>query len=541
MPRPVREDNPRHLIRGEPMEISVRPTLKLAGAALSASTIALAVGVAPPPDIWHPQHNERIAVQAAVPAQPPMSLTASDLRLMAAAQALVLDPTPTLVSTPSLIALANAIDNAYEAIEPWVRYGFEVASDVVAWIPWVGIFANQIMVVYNFAESLINSGVFNSTDWLRGDGSALKNVADWVVDLGLAVVWLGIDEVGAWIPLPPIGFYPPRPPAADLPEGFLGDAVVGASHLLADVSNGIWNIWEPIRGGIDRTVGAVSDLLDAVSWVPFVPLINVELTAGWDLIAGGVDALTGFAHDMINAGDQFVTDAIHGAGLVAAIINAFDNTVNSIADRAGQAWQAVVDWVQAQVDFFLAPFGAAVEQAPPPIVETADPQNSRQSLTLSAAVTVGSTDDAVTADRMGAEASGSAEGAVPDTVDLSQPPEETAEEQPVPDEDVTMPDAGTVPVPAADGAPIEEVGPADDDILGEVGEGTLDEADDGGTVEETSGTKDAGDDVEATEDAEPATETTAPDSPRARGSSADPGAQAPPGGAEAAGGARDAA
>ncbi|MFX8770631.1 hypothetical protein ABTM91_20995, partial [Acinetobacter baumannii] len=76
-------------------------------------------------------------------------------------------------------------------------------------------------------------------------------------------------------------------------------------------------------------VGVASDVLDAVSWIPFVPLINFEVTEGWDLIAGGIDALTGFAHDMIDAGDQFVTDTLQGDGLIAAIVNAFDNTVLS--------------------------------------------------------------------------------------------------------------------------------------------------------------------------------------------------------------------
>ncbi len=216
-----------------------------------------------------------------------------------------------------------------------------MAASIVAWIPWVGIFAGQIMVIYNFVESLINSGVVNTTDWLRGEGSVLKNVADWVVDLGYALVWLAIDEIGAWIPLPPFDWYPPYPPAADLPEGFLGGAVVAASHLLADISNGIWNLWDPIRGGIDWAVNGVSELLNAVSWIPFVPLIDFEITEGWTLIATEIDALVGFAHDMINAGDQFVADTIEGDGLIAAVINATNNTLESIGTRGGDAIQAL--------------------------------------------------------------------------------------------------------------------------------------------------------------------------------------------------------
>ena len=340
------------------MKLSVRSSLTTGIAAACAGCIALSTSVSPLPD-----HKVSAAAIYTAPlraaTQPSSPLSMSDVRLLAAVQALRTHGTaPTIAPVPGLTSTADAIDDLYVAIEQWVRYGFEVAADVIAWIPWVGIFANQIMVVYNFVESLINSGVFNTTDWFRGEGSILKNVADWVVDLGLAVVWLGIDEVGAWVPLPPLGWYPPRPPAADLPEGGLGDTVVGASHLLADVSNAIWDVWVPIRGGIDWAVGAASGLLDTVSWIPFVPLIDFEMTEGWSLIAGEIDALTGFAHDMIDAGDQFVTDTLQGDGLIAAIINATSNTFQSIGTRGGEAIQALVDWVNAQIDFFFSPFGA---------------------------------------------------------------------------------------------------------------------------------------------------------------------------------------
>jgi hypothetical protein len=188
-----------------------------------------------------------------------------------------------------------------------------------------------------------------------------------VVDLGYALVWLAIDEVGAWIPLPPINWWPKRPPTADVPGGFLGDAVVAGSHLLADVSNGIWNLWDPIRGGIDWAVNGVSELLNAVSWIPFVPLIDFEITEGWTLIATEIDALVGFAHDMINAGDQAVTDTLQGDGLIAAVINATNNTLESIGTRGGDAIQALVDWVNGQIQYFLDPFTPDGSSADPAV------------------------------------------------------------------------------------------------------------------------------------------------------------------------------
>lgn len=260
---------------------------------------------------------------------------------------------PLLVTTPGLINLANFIDDAYVWIEQWVAYAFEWVAYAVSWIPYIGwIIDDQVSVVYNFVESLIHSGVFNVTDWMRGEGTFAKNLADWVVDLGLAVAWLAIDEIGAWIPLPPFN-YPPRPPYADLPEGLFGDVIVDASAALARVSNGIWDVWEPIKGGIDNGVVWISGVLDRFARVPFVPLINFELNEAWTLIATEGDAITGFAHDLINAGNQFVVDTVDGGGLISATITAFNTTLASIRARGGQAVQAFVDWGRAQIDYLV--------------------------------------------------------------------------------------------------------------------------------------------------------------------------------------------
>ncbi|MCT7656996.1 hypothetical protein [Mycobacterium deserti] len=121
--------------------------------------------------------------------------------------------------------LANAIDNAYLAVEPWVQYGFELATAAVAWIPYVGWFSGQIMVLYDFGESIVASGVFNFTDVLRGDGGIIANLVDFGIDVGLAFVWLGLDELAQFVPLPPFCCYPPRPPV----QGpFLAAETVGA-------------------------------------------------------------------------------------------------------------------------------------------------------------------------------------------------------------------------------------------------------------------------------------------------------------------------
>jgi len=330
----------------------------------------------------------------------------SPTQVLAIGHALSTAVSPTIAPSPPLTALADFIDAAYVLIEPWVHYAVDVAAYVAAWIiPYVGwIVINQVDVVYNFVESLINSGVFNATDWLRGDGSALKNIADWIVDAGLALVWLGIDELDSWIPLPPLPIYPPRPPYADIPEGMFGDVLVAASNALAGVANGIWSIWDPIKGGVDNAVGFISGILDSVAWVPFVPLINFELNEGWTLIASEGDAITGFAHDLINAGDQFVVDTVHGDGLIAATVTAIRTTLASIGTRGGQAVQALADWGRAQLDYLvgLATPGLAVTSTEKQVTAT---NFNFEPLASTAPTGVTKTRDAPLKDALGSTAS----------------------------------------------------------------------------------------------------------------------------------------
>ena len=120
-------------------------------------------------------------------------------------------PTPPTIQPPVVTAqeFEDAIINTYHAIEPWVRYGFELATYAVGWVPWVGWLAPQIMIFYDFGERIVESLVVNSANWLWGPlpfGEGLANVAR---DSWDALVQLGRDEWNFW--LPPL---PPRPPFA---------------------------------------------------------------------------------------------------------------------------------------------------------------------------------------------------------------------------------------------------------------------------------------------------------------------------------------
>jgi hypothetical protein len=380
------------------MTVSLRPAFIAGVASITACVIAFTLTVTPTAHASmtragsapasHAVVDTQVEGRQLVPAGAALATSPlSTAQVLAIGRALsTASVTPTIAPYPPLVNLANAIDAAYLLIEPWVRYAVDVAAYVAAWIiPYVGwIVINQVEVVYNFVESLVHSGVFNTTDWLRGEGSVLKNVSDWIVDLGLAVVWLGIDEIGAWIPFPPLPFFPPRPPYADVPEGLFGDIAVGVSAALALVSNRIWDLWLPIRAGVDRGVGFISEALDSIAWVPFVPLIDFELNEGWKLIAAEGDAITGFAHDLINAGNQFVVDTVDGSGLIAATMTAIRTTLESISARGGEAVGAFADWGRAQLEYLVG------------VVTPGGASPSAPALAVSAASRVGVPDGAAT-------------------------------------------------------------------------------------------------------------------------------------------------
>ena len=122
-----------------------------------------------------------------------------------------------------------------------MRYGFEVATYAVGWIPYVGWLSGQIMIFYNFGERIVHAITHNTLDWLNGNGSFAQNVAEgvsWTVD---AFIQLGIDEWNFFLPpLPPL---PPLPFSAagrrsplngvrDVLKGTVLGAVAGLSDIL---------------------------------------------------------------------------------------------------------------------------------------------------------------------------------------------------------------------------------------------------------------------------------------------------------------------
>jgi hypothetical protein len=116
-------------------------------------------------------------------------------------------PTPQFLPIVAPTSLGSSIKNIYNAAEPWVRYGFDLAAYAVGWIPYVGCLAPQITIFYNFGERIARSITYNIADFLDGHISFVQGLINVGVDTFNSFVQLGIDQLNFWLPpLPPFPF-----------------------------------------------------------------------------------------------------------------------------------------------------------------------------------------------------------------------------------------------------------------------------------------------------------------------------------------------
>ncbi len=109
-------------------------------------------------------------------------------------------------------SIAMAIENAYNHIEPWVQYGFQLLAYGVGWVPWIGILAPQINFLYNLFEPIVQSGLFNILDWLSGSITFSQGLADFWSATTSSINYFIHTEIN-WV----LGFFPPLPPLPPFP------------------------------------------------------------------------------------------------------------------------------------------------------------------------------------------------------------------------------------------------------------------------------------------------------------------------------------
>ena len=130
---------------------------------------------------------------------------------VAAAAGALLRPAASVAAAPAG-SIGEAIENAYLAIQPYVEYGVEVAAYAAGWIPYIGwVVAPQIYFVYDLIQPIVQSGLFNTIDWLSGSITFAQGLSNFT-DVTRASINQFINSEFNWIfgtLLPPL---PPLPP-----------------------------------------------------------------------------------------------------------------------------------------------------------------------------------------------------------------------------------------------------------------------------------------------------------------------------------------
>jgi hypothetical protein len=281
------------------MKGAAKKALTAGVAMFCACTIAMTSSERPTTTSAEPPAPTASAVQLsaqvsalAQPLDPASLLIGFAERVVIPPSAITPFPTPQFESTVAPTSAGSTIKNVYLAVEPWVRYGFEVGAYAVGWVPYVGWLSPQIMIFYNFGERITRSITFNIADWLDGHitfGQGLINVG---VDTFWSAVQLGIDQWNFWLP--------PLPPLPPLPGSLFSTKQAPSTFVLSQPLSNLFN-GDPVAatgattspdpqtptGGADVAKGVKhpgTEALDAITKGPTVtaPIGTVHRNVGSD-------------------------------------------------------------------------------------------------------------------------------------------------------------------------------------------------------------------------------------------------------------------
>lgn len=125
---------------------------------------------------------------------------------------LLLSMTNAAAAPAAFGSIANTIENVYLTVEPYVQYGFNLLAYAVGFVPWVGFLAPQINFLYNLIEPIVQSGLFNTLDWLSGAISFGQGLSNFFAATSSSINFFIQTEIN-WV----LGFFPPLPPLPPFP------------------------------------------------------------------------------------------------------------------------------------------------------------------------------------------------------------------------------------------------------------------------------------------------------------------------------------
>jgi hypothetical protein len=138
----------------------------------------------------------------------------------------------------------EAIINTFNAVEPFVQYGFELAAWAAGYLPWpIGWLGQQINIAYNTGEPIVQALVYSFAYLIDGQFDLIGLTLSY--GLNLAVTNFVEGEI-AWLLsfLPPL---PPLPPPPPFPTAAVASRVAVAAVAARAGS-------EPVAAGADTPV-----------------------------------------------------------------------------------------------------------------------------------------------------------------------------------------------------------------------------------------------------------------------------------------------
>ena len=148
------------------------------------------------------------------------------------------NPGPVAAATGSA---GEAIINTFNAVEPFVQYGFELAAWAAGYLPWpIGWLGQQINIAYNTGEPIVQALVYSFAYLIDGQFDLIGLTLSY--GLNLAVTNFVEGEI-AWV----LSFFPPLPPLPPPPP--FPTAVVASRAAAAAVAARA--VSEPVAAGAD--------------------------------------------------------------------------------------------------------------------------------------------------------------------------------------------------------------------------------------------------------------------------------------------------
>jgi len=123
-------------------------------------------------------------------------------------------PTPAAAAavTASATSAGDAIINAYNALQPWVAYGFELADWALSFVPGVWWISPAIDLAYFTAQPIVQSLVYSFAYLIDGQPSLIgPTLSDGITQAATNFVTYSLEWLYSIVPLPPIPPFPSLP------------------------------------------------------------------------------------------------------------------------------------------------------------------------------------------------------------------------------------------------------------------------------------------------------------------------------------------